>query len=72
MDDLPAAEERSRTARELRNQLKLLDEQIEELCGHDPPDQFRRAALALDLDRLPDQIQALSDDIHRLDQSAMS
>ena len=68
VDDLPAAEERSRTARELRNQLKLLDEQIEELCGHDPPDQFRRAVLALDLDRLPDRIQALAEEIHQLDQ----
>jgi uncharacterized protein YhaN len=68
VEDLPAAEERSRTAREHRNQLKLLDEQIEELCGNDPPDQFRRTALALDLDRLPDQIQALADEIHRLDQ----
>jgi uncharacterized protein YhaN len=68
VDELPGAEERSRTARELRNQLKLLDEQIEELCGNDPSDQFRRAALALDLDRLPDQIQALADEIRQLDQ----
>ena len=45
----------------------MLDEQIQELCGHESPEEFRRAALALDLDRLPDRLQHLADEIARLD-----
>jgi uncharacterized protein YhaN len=67
VDDLPKAEQRSRDAQELRNRLKVLDEQIQELCGNESPAGFRHAALALDLDRLPDQLQLLMDEITRLD-----
>jgi uncharacterized protein YhaN len=67
VDDLPRVEEQSAQARELDHRLKVLDEQIRELCGHEAPDEFRRAALALDLDRLPDRLQHLADEIARLD-----
>ena len=67
VDDLPRAEERSGQARELQHRLKVLDEQIQELRGHESPDEFRRAALALDLDRLPDRLQHLADEIAGLD-----
>jgi uncharacterized protein YhaN len=60
-------EERSAQARELHHRLKVLDEQIQELCGHEAPEEFRRAALALDLDRLPDRLRHLTDEIARLD-----
>ena len=67
VDDLPRAEERSGQARELHHRLKVLDEQIQELRGHESPDEFRRAAQALDLDRLPDRLQHLTDEIAGLD-----
>jgi len=67
VDDLPRAEQRSRDALELRDRLKVLDEQIQQLCAGEPLDAFRQAALALDLDRLPDQLQALADEISQLD-----
>ena len=67
VDDLPGAEERSRAARELRDRLKVLGEQIQELCGNEEHEAFRQAALTLDPDRLPDQLQALTDEIGRLD-----
>jgi uncharacterized protein YhaN len=66
-DDLPRAEQRSRDALELRERLKVLDEQIQQLCAAEPFDAFRKAALALDLDQLPDQLQALADEIFQLD-----
>jgi len=67
VDDLPRAEQRSRDALELRDRLKVLDEQIQQLGAGEPFDAFRQAALALDLDRLPDQLQALADEISQLD-----
>ena len=67
MDELPEAEERSRAARELRDRLKVLGEQIQELCGHEEYAAFRQAALTLDPDRLPGQLQALADEIAELD-----
>jgi uncharacterized protein YhaN len=67
VDDLPRAEQRSRDAIELRDRLKVLDEQIQELCGGEPLEVFRQAALALDLDRFPDQLQALTAEIAQLD-----
>ena len=67
VDDLPGPRSDRAQARELQHRLKVLDEQIQELCGHESPDEFRRAALALDLDRLPDQLQHLADEITRLD-----
>jgi len=67
VDDLPRAEQRSRDALELRDRLKVLDEQMQQLCAGEPLDAFRQAALALDLDRLPDQLQALADEISQLD-----
>ncbi len=67
VDDLPRAEQRSREAIELRDRLKVLNEQIRQLCAGEPPDAFRQAVLALDLDRLPDQLQVLADEISQLD-----
>lgn len=67
IDELPGVEERSRVARELRDRLKALEEQIQELCGNEEHEAFRQAALTLDPDRLPDQLQALIDEITRLD-----
>ena len=67
VDDLPRAEQRSREALELRERLKVLDEQIQQLCTGEPLDAFRQAALALDLDRLPDRLQALADEISQFD-----
>jgi uncharacterized protein YhaN len=66
-DDLPRAEERSAQARELRHRLKVLDEQIQELCGNESLEEFRRAALALDSDRLPELLRQLDEEIARLD-----
>ena len=67
VDDLPRAEQRSRDVLELRDRLKVLDEQIQQLCAGEPLDAFRQAALALDPDRLPDQLQALANEIAQLD-----
>ena len=66
-DDLPEAEERSRAAREIRDRLKALGEQIQELCGNEEHATFCQTALTLDLDRLPDQLQSLTDEIAQLD-----
>jgi uncharacterized protein YhaN len=63
VDDLPEAEQRSRAACELRDQLKVLDSQIQPLSAGEPLDDFRQAALELDPDRLPDQLQVLADEI---------
>jgi uncharacterized protein YhaN len=67
VDDLPRAEQRSKDALELRDRLKALSEQIQQLCGGEPLDAFRQAALALDLDRFPDQLEALANEIAQLD-----
>jgi len=67
VEALPRAEQRSRDALELRDRLKVLDEQIQQLCAGESLDFFRQAALVLDLDRLPDQLQMLVDKISQLD-----
>jgi uncharacterized protein YhaN len=64
---LPRLEARSAQARDLDHRLKVLDEQIQELCGHEAPEEFRRAALALDPDRLPDRLRHLTEEIDQLD-----
>ena len=66
-EDLPAAERASRAARQLRDRIQELDQQLGRLCGHEDPEAFRRAAMAVDVDRLPDRIAALADEIDRLD-----
>lgn len=67
VDELPRAEERSGQVRELRRRLEVLDEQIQELRGHESLEEFRRAALTLDTDRLPDRLRHLAEEIARLD-----
>ncbi len=67
VDDLPWAEQRSREAIELRDRLKNLDEQIQQLCAGNSFDAFRQEALALDLDRVPERLQALEYEISQLD-----
>ena len=67
VDDLPEAEQRSRDAQELHDRLKNLNEQVQQLCAGEPFDGFRQAALALDPDRLPEQLQALEKEISELD-----
>jgi uncharacterized protein YhaN len=66
-DDLPAAERASQSARQLRDRMQELDRQLGRLCGHETLDSFRRAAMAVDVDRLPDRIGALAAEIDRLD-----
>jgi uncharacterized protein YhaN len=67
VDDLPGAEQRSRVAYELRDRLKVLDDQIQPLCAGEPLGAFRQVAMELDQDRLPDQLHSLADEISRLD-----
>jgi uncharacterized protein YhaN len=67
VDDLPAAEQRSRDASALRERMQELDRRLDELCGHEPVESFRRDALALDTDRLPDRLVVLDEEIQRLD-----
>jgi hypothetical protein len=66
-DDLPAAERASVAARQLRDRMEELDQQLGRLCGHEPPESFRAAAMAVDVDRLPDRLAALAAEIDRLD-----
>jgi uncharacterized protein YhaN len=66
-DDLPAAERASAAARRIRERIQELDQQLGRLCGHEPPESFRRAATTVDVDRLPDRIAFLSAEIERLD-----
>ncbi len=67
VDDLPIPEQRSREVLELRDRPKVLNEQIQQLCAGELLDAFRQAILAFDLDRLPDQLQVLADEISQLD-----
>ncbi len=67
MDDLPAAERASAAARRLQDRIHELDQQLGRLCGHEPLESFRQAAMAVDVDRLPDRIAALAAEIDRLD-----
>ncbi|QEH35255.1 Chromosome partition protein Smc [Aquisphaera giovannonii] len=64
---LPDIERRSARAARLREDLRERDEQLEGLRGGEPPDAFRAAALALDVDRLPEQIRELDDRIAALE-----
>ena len=53
--------------RELRRSAQGPRRADRQLCAGEPLDAFPPAALALDLDRLPDQLQALADEISQLD-----
>src|SRR5262249_42356027 len=66
-EELPAVERTSRAARQLQNRIQELDQQLGRLCGHETIESFREAALAIDVDRLPDQVSALAAEIDRLD-----
>ncbi len=65
-DDLPAAERAAAAARRIRDRIQELDQQLGRICGHEPPESFRRSATAVDVDRLPDCVASLSAEIDRL------
>ena len=67
VDDLPAAERASAAARRIQDRIHELDQQLGRLCGHEPLESFRQAAMAVDVNRLPDRIAALAAEIDRLD-----
>ena len=67
VDDLPGAEQRSRNARELHDRLKAIGEQIQQLYAGEPFEVFRQEALALDMDRLPEQLLVLESELSKLD-----
>ncbi len=66
-EDLPAAERASRAARQLRDRIDQLDQELGRLRGHEDPAEFARAAMAVDVDRLPDRIAALAGEAEGLD-----
>lgn len=66
-EDLPAAERASRAARQLRDRIDQLDQELGRLCGHEALTEFTCAAMAVDVDRLPDRIDALAVEIEGLD-----
>ncbi|WP_165229632.1 AAA family ATPase [Aquisphaera insulae] len=65
--ELPEIERRSARAARLREEIRDRDEQIEALRGSETPDAFREAALALDVDRLPERLRELDDRITTLE-----
>ena len=67
MDELPVLEQRSAQARRLHDRLKLLDDQIQQLCNNEPAEVFQQAALAIDPDILPDQLASLTAEINWLE-----
>src|SRR5208337_3772190 len=67
VDELPVLEQRSAQARRLHDRLKLLDDQIQRLCNNEPAEVFQQAALAIDLDILPDQLASLTAEINRFE-----